>query len=154
MLSESFCIKASAKCLNVNINYLHLGVRVLHPCRVSSGGVVRVSLVIVQVEGFFAGSVRRAPRRALDHGEPQLHVHLRRPSPLDQLTAQPVTGGAVVLTYLIGPNAVVLFIQTAYLLPLHVEAGQREETDGNWPTVCWTYTLIYSTIYSFKCSSY
>lgn len=52
----------------------------------------------------------RVSRRALDHGEAQLHVHLRRPAPLDQLTAQPMTARAVGLTDLIGPDAVVLLV--------------------------------------------
>lgn len=88
----------------------HLDVWVLHPRRVRSRGVVRVTLVVVEVKGFFAGSVVRVSRRTLDHGEAQLHVHLRRPLSLDQLTAQPMTARAVGLTDLIGPNAVVLLV--------------------------------------------
>lgn len=90
------------------MHYLDVGV--LHPRGVISRGVIRVTLVVVEVEGFFAGSVVRGSRRAFDHGEAELHVHLRRPSPLDQLTAQPVTAGAVGLADLVGPNAVVLLV--------------------------------------------
>lgn len=96
----------------------HLGIGVLHPGGVGCRRVVRVALVVVKVKGLFAGSVVRVSRRAFDHGEEQLHVHLRRPAPLDELTAQPVTGRAVGLADLIGPHTVVLLIQTADLLPL------------------------------------
>lgn len=50
--------------------------------------------------------------RTFHHGEPQLHVDLRRSLPLDEAAAQPVTGGAARPTAedLIYPHAVVLLI--------------------------------------------
>lgn len=65
--------------------------------------------------------------RAFHHGEPQLHVNLRRSLSLDEAASQPVTGGASRLTAedLIYPHAVVLLIQTAHFIPLWTE-GRRK----------------------------
>lgn len=99
----------------------YLGVWVLHPGRVGGRRLVGVGLVVVQVEGLLTAAVVDAPGGTLHHGEAQLHVDLRSSSPLDEAAAQPMAGGAVSLTDLIGPHAVVLLIQTTYFLPLRAE---------------------------------
>lgn len=47
----------------------HFGVRVLHPGRVSGRGLVTVTLVVIQVEGFF--TVTAVQTRTFHHGEPE-----------------------------------------------------------------------------------
>lgn len=77
----------------------------------NGGGVVGVCLVVEEVEGLLAATMVGAGR-TFHHGEPQLHVNLRRSLSLDEAAAQPVTGGAARLTAkdLIYPHAVVLLI--------------------------------------------
>lgn len=118
--------------------YEHLGIRVLHPCGMACRRVIRVTLVVVKVKGLFAGPVMCAPRWTFDHGEEQLHVHLRRPSPVDEFTAQPVTGRAVGLADLIGPHAVVLLIQATDLVPLRT---QEVEISRNHVQFAWAFAL-------------
>lgn len=71
--------------------WLYLGVRVLHPRRVSVRGLIGVCLVVKEVKGLFAAAVVGAGR-TLHHCESQLHVNLRRSLSLDEATAQPVAG--------------------------------------------------------------
>lgn len=71
--------------------WLYLGVRVLHPGRVSVRGLVGVCLVVKEVKGLFAAAVVGAGR-TLHHCESQLHVNLRCSLSLDEATAQPVAG--------------------------------------------------------------
>lgn len=96
----------------------YLGVWVFHPRWVRGRGVVSVGLVVVQVERLFTAAVVSGSGRALQHGEPQLHINLGGSPALDEATAKPVAGGAVALADLVGPHAVVLVIQTADFLPL------------------------------------
>lgn len=71
---------------------MYLSVRILHPWWVSGRGLVRVCLVVVEVEGLLTAAVVGAPGRTLHHGESKLHVDLRCASSLDEATAQPVAG--------------------------------------------------------------
>lgn len=92
-------------------------------------GIIRVTLIVVEVKGLLAGAVVRAARRTLDHGEAQLHVDLRGSATRYQFTAQPMTSRAVALTDLIRPHAVVLLVQTAHFLPQTARLLQRTERD-------------------------
>lgn len=110
-----------------NCSYLDVGV--LHPGRVAGRGHVGVGLVVEEVEGLLTAAVGGAGR-TLHHGEAQLHVHLRRPLPLDEAAAQPVAGGAAGLAAedLVDPHAVALLVQAAHLVPLR--GGSRQGYRG------------------------
>lgn len=97
---------------------VYLAVGVLHPRGVCAAGRVLVALVIVQVEGLFAGAEAGRHGGTFHHGEADLHVHLRRAAPRDEARPQPVTQRRVRQTDLKGADAVPFLVQTAHLLPL------------------------------------
>lgn len=103
----------------------YLDVGVLHPGWRVGCGRVCVALEVEDSEGLLAGAAGPRQGEALQHGEAQCGVHMDGPTAGDPAGAQPVgqAWGPLHVTHLVGPDAVLLLIQAAQLLPLWGEGG-------------------------------
>lgn len=115
---------------------MYLDIGVLHPGWCEGCGRVSITLEVEDGEGLLAGAASPRQGEALKHGEAECGVHVDSSTARDPASAQPVgqTWCPLHITHLVGPNAVLLLIQAAQLLPLWGAGGQFMEgrSVGGW----------------------